>query len=84
VNILEYRPWIGFEAGTWLGGLTGDQRPFDKDSLIYDSEQIEQAIEIIGVVNVSLQISATVRLAHWIVRLEDVDLNGQVALITTG
>ncbi|CAF5072796.1 unnamed protein product, partial [Rotaria magnacalcarata] len=56
VNILEYRPWIGFEAGTWLGGLTGDQRPFDKDSLIYDSEQIKQAIEIIGVVNVSLQV----------------------------
>ncbi|CAF4382834.1 unnamed protein product, partial [Rotaria magnacalcarata] len=84
VNILEYRPWIGFEAGTWLGGLTGDQRPFDKDSLIYDSEQIKQAIEIIGVVNVSLQVSATVRLAHWIVRLEDVDPNGQVALITTG
>ncbi|CAF4719022.1 unnamed protein product, partial [Rotaria sp. Silwood2] len=81
---LEYRPWIGFEAGTWLGGLTGDQQPFDKDCLVYDSEPIKKAIEIIGIVNVSLHVSTTARLTHWIVRLEDVDINGQVLLVTTG
>ncbi|CAF4324014.1 unnamed protein product [Rotaria sp. Silwood2] len=84
VDTLEYRPWIGFEAGTWLGGLTGDQQPFDKDCLVYDSEPINTAIEIIGIVNVSLHVSTTARLTHWIVRLEDVDINGQVLLVTTG
>ncbi|CAF1180352.1 unnamed protein product [Adineta steineri] len=115
VDTLEYRPWIGYEAGAWLGGLTGDQRPFDKDCLIYESDLIVDKIEIAGFVKVSLQkrmalvkilqmiitvlnqrigvktrmllylqVSATSRMAHWFVRLEDVDIDGQVWLITTG
>jgi hypothetical protein len=32
----------------------------------------------------SIQVSATAPLAHWIVRLEDVDIDGQVWLVTTG
>ncbi|CAF3555506.1 unnamed protein product, partial [Rotaria sp. Silwood2] len=55
VNTLEYRPWIGFEGGAWLGGLTGDQRSFDKYCLIYESDLIEEKIEIAGFVTVSLQ-----------------------------
>jgi hypothetical protein len=31
-----------------------------------------------------LQVSATARLAHWILRLEDVDVDGQVWLVATG
>jgi hypothetical protein len=31
-----------------------------------------------------LQVSTTARLAHWIVRLEDVDVDGQVWLVATG
>ena len=56
VDTLEYRPWIGFEGGAWLGGLTGDQRSFDKDCLIYESNLIEEKIEIAGFTNVSLQV----------------------------
>ncbi|CAF4024723.1 unnamed protein product [Adineta steineri] len=84
VDILEYRPWIGFESGLWLGGSTGNQQSYDEHSLVYQSDPINETIEIIGFVNVSLQVSATAPLAHWIVRLEDVDNNAQVWLVTTG
>jgi len=57
VDTLEYRPWIGFEGGAWLGGLTGDQRPFDNDCLVYESNLIEEKIEIAGFVKVSLQVT---------------------------
>jgi predicted acyl esterase len=56
VDTLEYRPWIGYEGGAWLGGLTGDQRPFDKDCLVYESDLIVEKIEIVGFVKVSLQV----------------------------
>lgn len=56
VDTLEYRPGIGYEGGSWLGGLTGDQRSFDKDCLIYESDLIDKSIEIVGFVNVSLQV----------------------------
>jgi predicted acyl esterase len=62
VDTLEYRPWIGYEGGAWLGGLTGDQRPFDKDCLVYESDLIVEKTEIVGFVKVSLQVK------EWFVR----------------
>ncbi len=56
VDTLQYRPWIGYEGGAWLGGLTGDQRPFDKDCLIYESDVVAERIEIAGFAKVSLQV----------------------------
>ena len=56
VHTLEYRPWIGFEGGLWLGGLTGNQQPFDDYCLVYQSNPIKETIEIIGFINVSLQV----------------------------
>ncbi len=56
VDALEYRPWIGFEAGMWWSSLTGDQRPFDEHCLIYESDPVDETIEIVGFVNVSLQV----------------------------
>ena len=56
IDTLEYRPWIGLEAGIWWGWLTGDQRSFDEYCLIYESEIINETVEIIGFVNVSLQV----------------------------
>jgi predicted acyl esterase len=56
VDTLEYRPWVGYEGGAWLGGLTRDQRPFDKDCLIYESDLIVEEMEIAGFVKVSLQV----------------------------
>ncbi len=56
VHVLEYRPWIGFEGGLWLGGLTGNQQPFDEFCLVYQSDPVNETIEIVGFVNVSLQV----------------------------
>ncbi len=58
VDTLEYQPGIGYEGGAWLGGLTGDQRPFDKDSLVYESDLIVEKIEIVGFIKVSLQVNS--------------------------
>ncbi|CAF1046812.1 unnamed protein product [Rotaria sordida] len=69
VDTLEYRSWIGFEGGRWLDGLTGDQRLFDENCLVNQTDPIQETIKIIDFVNVSLQVSATASLADWILRL---------------
>jgi predicted acyl esterase len=56
VDTLEYRPWIGFEGGLWLGGLTENQQPFDEYCLVYQSDPVNETVEIVGFVNVSLQV----------------------------
>ena len=54
IDTLEYRPWIGFEAGVWWDSLTSDQQPFDDYCLIYDSDPVHETSEIVGFVKVSL------------------------------
>ena len=83
-NKLKYLPGYGFPAGYWWGEPTGDMRPADAGSLIYDSEIVEDKIEIIGFPKMNLQVSTTAKLANWIVRLEDVNPNGEVSLVTGG
>ncbi|CAF3369485.1 unnamed protein product [Rotaria sp. Silwood1] len=56
VDTLEYRPWIGFEAEDWWGSSLRDQRPFDEHCLTYDSNLVNETIEIAGFVDVSLQV----------------------------
>ena len=58
VDVLEYRPWIGFESGMWLGGVTGDQRSLDEFCLVYQSDPINKTIEVVGFINVSLQVES--------------------------
>lgn len=56
INIVEYRPWIGFKGGIWWGSTLGDQQAFDRDCLIHQSEKIEERLEVVGFVNISLQV----------------------------
>lgn len=56
VDVLVYRPEIGLEAGIWWGYALDDQRPFDQHCLIYESERIQKSTEIVGFVNISLQV----------------------------
>lgn len=56
IDTLEYRPWIGFEAGDSWGISLKDQRLFDEHCLVYDSSPVNASIEIAGFVNVSLQV----------------------------
>ena len=54
VDTLKYRAWIGFEAEDWWGVSFRDQRPFDAHCLVYNSDPVNEPIEIAGFVEVSL------------------------------
>ena len=82
---LEYVPSIGIEAGgtvMWYGDFAPDQKPTDEMSLVYDSEPLEEAVEILGFPHALLAASADAPLAHWFTRLSDVSPDGSVSLIT--
>ena len=79
---LRYVPSSGVATGFWWGEPTGDMRPDDAGSLVYDSLILENKIEIIGFPRVHLRVSSSAPLAHWIARLEDVQPDGTVSLVT--
>ncbi len=82
VHKLAYRPGSGTACGYWWGENTGDMSSDDGAALVYDSEVIDRDVEIIGIPQAHLRVSSPVRLAHWIVRLEDIFPDGRVALVT--
>ena len=84
IDRLKYVPSSGIAALYWWGDRTGDMRKEDADSLVYDSEILGDSLEIIGFPRVRLRVSADAKLAHWIVRLEDVHPDGSVSLVTGG
>ncbi len=81
-DALAYVSGYGVEAGDWWGDPTGDMRPDDAGSLVYDGEPVTRAVEIIGFPRVRLTVDASAPLANWAVRLEDVAPTGEVALVT--
>ncbi len=84
VHRLAYSPGYGFETGYWWGDPTGDQRPADAKSLVYDSAPLTAPMEIAGLPRVRLKARANVKLLHWMVRLEDVAPDGRVSLVGGG
>ncbi len=82
VDKLEYLPDAGIEAGYWWGELTPDMGETDAGCLVYDSKPLKEPIEILGFPQVHLKVSVDVKLAHWIVRLEDVHPDGRVSQVT--
>jgi predicted acyl esterase len=84
VDRLRYVPSSGIAALYWWGDPTGDMRKEDAESLVYDSEKLGDSVEIIGFPRVRLRVSSDAKLAHWIVRLEDVHPDGSVSLVTGG
>jgi hypothetical protein len=83
-DALFYVPSYGISTGLWWGEPTGDMRPDDAGSLVYDSDVLREKIEIAGLPRVRLRVEAGAPLAHWIARLEDVLPDGRVALVTGG
>ncbi|MCI0633043.1 MAG: CocE/NonD family hydrolase, partial [Actinobacteria bacterium] len=74
----------GVEAGgpvMWWGDAAHDQRPTDAFSLVYDSEPLEEELEILGLPRALLQVSADAPLANWFARLCDVAPDGAVTLV---
>lgn len=81
---LYYVPTFGVNTGLWWGEPTGDMRPDDAGSLVFDSPVLDRKIEIAGFPRVCLRVSADSPLAHWIARLEDVFPDGRVSLVGGG
>ena len=83
-DALVYVPSYGINTGLWWGEPTGDMRPDDAGSLVYDSDILREKCEIVGFPRVRLRVKAGAPLAHWAVRLEDVLPDGRVALVAGG
>jgi uncharacterized protein len=81
---LFYVPSYGISSGLWWGEPTGDMRPDDAGSLVYDSDVLQERFEIAGLPRLRLRVKAGAPLAHWAARLEDVLPDGRVALVTGG
>ena len=81
---LRYVATAGVEAGgpvMWWGDAAHDQRPTDAMSLVYDTEPLEEELEILGLPQVRLQVSADAPQADWFVRLSDVAPDGAVTQV---
>jgi putative CocE/NonD family hydrolase len=77
-------PTAGVEAGgpvMWWGDAAPDQRPTDAFSLVYDSAPLAEDLEILGLPQAFLQVSADAPQADWFVRLSDVAPDGAVTLV---
>jgi predicted acyl esterase len=81
---LRYVPDAGWAAGDWWGDPTGDMRPDDAGSLVYDGAPLREPLVLAGFPRVALTVSASAPLANWTVRLEDVAPTGEVSLVTGG
>jgi len=81
---LRYLPTVGIEASgnvNWWGDFPWDQRGTDAYSLVYDTEPLEQDLEILGFPRAMLHVSADAPLANWIVRLSDIAPDGTVTQV---
>ncbi len=79
----------GTEAGAWTAegqsaDLAGDQRPDDAFSLTFDSEPLEEPLEILGFPEAVLELAVDRPNALVAVRLCDVFPDGTSALVTRG
>ncbi len=83
-HLLRYVPSNGVEAGgpvMWWGDVAHDQRPTDAYSLVYDTEPLEEDLEILGLPKALLSVSADAPRANWFVRLSDVAPDGTVTQV---
>ncbi len=80
VEKLKYVPSSGLEAGgpvMWWGSVLPDLQPSDDHALVFDSEPLQQALEILGEPVAHLRVSADATRANWIARIADVAPDGQ-------
>ena len=64
------------------GGLPLDQRPDDEQSLVFETEPLQDAIEILGSVSFNAVLSTDQPVAMLAVRLNDVHPDGHVARVS--
>jgi hypothetical protein len=84
VHRLRYVPTIGYEIGgpvMWWGDVAHDQRGSDAFSLVYDSDVLDEPMEILGLPHAILKVSASAPRANWFVRVSDVAPDGTVTQV---
>jgi uncharacterized protein len=79
---IVYKAGAGTSIHGWWGETSGDMAFDDDSSLVFDSEPLKEAVEIIGLPKISLTVSADAPLYQWSVRLEDVWPDGKVSLVS--
>jgi putative CocE/NonD family hydrolase len=77
----EYMPWFSFGPAD---ELAGDQQVEDAGSLVFDTEALNQDLEILGNPRVALQLSSDRPQALVAARLCDIHADGSSTLITRG
>ena len=83
-HMLVYKPSVGLEGGgpvMWWGNVPPDQQKMDDYSLIYDSQPLDSAIEILGMPVAFLKVSSDASRANWVVRISDVSPDGSVTQV---
>jgi putative CocE/NonD family hydrolase len=83
---LRYVPTSGVEAGgpvMWFGDVAPDQRPTDAFSLVYETEPLSESLEILGLPQALLRVSADAPQADWFARVNDVAPDGTVTLVAS-
>lgn len=80
---------LGLYAGKWCSyaappDLPGDQRSEDGGALIFESEPLEQDLEILGAAEAELELSVDKPVAMIALRLSDVAPEGPAARVTYG
>ncbi|MFP4643907.1 MAG: CocE/NonD family hydrolase [Spirochaetales bacterium] len=80
---------VGLFAGKWCSyasapDLPYDQREEDGGSLVFDSEELSEACEILGAPTVELELSSNEPVAMVAVRLSDVAPSGKATRVTYG
>jgi uncharacterized protein len=78
---------IGFDGGEyciiWLGEeFPGDQVKDDQGSIIFDSPELSEDMDLVGAPNVELSFTVDKPVAHIAVRLNDIWPDGKVSRIT--
>lgn len=80
---------VGLYAGKWccyaaLPDLPHDQREEDGGCIVYDTEVLEEDLELLGMPEVELEIASDKPVAQVAVRLSDILPDGQATRITYG
>ncbi|HVT62883.1 MAG TPA: CocE/NonD family hydrolase C-terminal non-catalytic domain-containing protein, partial [Legionellaceae bacterium] len=84
IDILKYQPSSGMGVLNWWGEPTSDMRLAQAGTLSYESEKLTHSLTLFGQPNIFIRVAADAPLAHWIVRLEDVNPDGSITFITGG
>tara|TARA_R110002096_G_scaffold266710_1_gene460243 strand:- start:32101 stop:34167 length:2067 start_codon:yes stop_codon:yes gene_type:complete len=83
-HTLDYKASVGLEGGgpvMWWGSVAPDQQPMDDFALVYESEDLDEPLEILGRPKAFLNVSATAPRANWVVRISDVAPDGSVTQV---